>query len=212
LTRRNNNASVLTLPPPDDNYFGETRVRLSVPAEGPGNLEGARVAVQHLIDLGHRRIGYIQGAAGTPSSQRRVAGYRSALEQAGLPVLDDLIVAGDYTQPGGRRAMAALLALPEPPTGVFCANDLSAFCALDAAQASGYHVPADFSIVGFDDIDESAASTPPLTTVSQPPPLVGQVVAETLIERLTGRTEKARRSIPGALVVRQSTAPPRPAQ
>jgi DNA-binding LacI/PurR family transcriptional regulator len=122
--------------------------------KGPGNLEGARLAVQHLIDLGHRRIGYIQGAAGTPSSQRRLAGYRSALEQAGLPVLDDLIVAGDYTQPGGRRAMAALLALPEPPTGVSCANDLSAFGAL----------------------------------------------------------EKARRSIPGALVVRQSTALPRPAQ
>ena len=69
------------------------------------NLEGARLAVQHLIQLGHRRIGFIQGAHGTPSSLKRLAGYRSALELAGLPMLDELIVAGDYTQTGGRRAM-----------------------------------------------------------------------------------------------------------
>jgi LacI family transcriptional regulator len=174
------------------------------------NLEGARLAVQHLIQLGHRRIGYITGAEGTPSSLRRLAGYQNALEQAGLPLLDELIVAGDYTQPGGRRAMASLLELTEPPTGVFCANDLSAFGALEAAHLRGYRVPTDISIVGFDDIDEAASTSPPLTTVSQPPRLVGRITAETLIERLTGRTETAHRRIPGSLVIRQSTAPPRP--
>lgn len=173
------------------------------------NLEGARLAVQHLIDLGHRRIGFIKGADGTPSSLNRLAGYRSALEHSGLPIVDELIVAGDYTQAGGRRAMTTLLDRPNPPTAVFCANDLSAFGALDAAHLRDCAVPADVSIVGFDDIDEAASTSPPLTTVSQPPRLVGRVTAETLIERLDGRTEAARRSIPGALVIRQSTAPPR---
>ena len=175
-----------------------------------GNLQGAQAAVEHLIQLGHRRIGFIQGTEGTPSSLRRLAGYRAALEQAGLPIIDDLLVSGDYTQAGGRRAMAALLQGAEPPTAVFCANDLSAFGALEAAQLRGYKIPGDLSIVGFDDIDEAATGSPPLTTVSQPPRLVGTLTAETLIERLSGRAEPARRSIPGVLVIRQSTAPPRP--
>ena len=175
------------------------------------NLEGARLAVQHLIQLGHCRIGFIQGAEGTPSSLKRLAGYRSALEQAGLPIVDELIVPGDYTQAGGRRAMAALLGQPELPTAVFCANDLSAFGALEMAHLREYRVPDDISIIGFDDIDEAATTSPPLTTISQPPRLVGMVTAETLIERLTGRAEPTRRSIPGSLVIRQSTAPPRPA-
>jgi LacI family transcriptional regulator len=175
------------------------------------NLDGSRLAVQHLIQLGHRRIGFVQGAQGTPSSLKRLAGYQAALEQAGLPVDESLLVPGDYTQAGGRRAMAALLERPNPPTAVFCANDLSAFGALQAVQLRGYTVPSDISIVGFDDIDEAATASPPLTTVSQPPRLVGTITAETLIERITGRVEPSRRSIPGSLVVRQSTAPPRSA-
>ena len=174
------------------------------------NLEGARMAIEHLIQLGHQRIGFIQGAEGTPSSLRRLAGYRAAIELAGLPLDESLIVPGDYTQAGGRRGMAALLELPQRPTAVFCANDLSAFGALETAQLRGYNIPADLSIVGFDDVDEAAISSPPLTTISQPPRLVGTVTAETLIERLTGRAEPTRRSIPGSLVVRRSTAPPRP--
>src|SRR5713101_1181670 len=82
------------------------------------NLQGAQSAVEHLIELGHRRIGFIQGAEGTPSSLKRLAGYRAALEQAGLPVDDSLLVPGDYTQSGGRRAMTALLEQPGPPTAV----------------------------------------------------------------------------------------------
>jgi LacI family transcriptional regulator len=174
------------------------------------NLEGARLAVQHLIQLGHRRIGFVQGAEGTPSSLKRLAGYRSALEQAGLPVVDELIAPGDYTQAGGRQAIETLLDRSKPPTAVFCANDLSAFGALEVARRRGLDVPTDFSIVGFDDIDEAATTSPPLTTISQPPRLVGTVTAETLIERLGGRVEATRRSIPGTLVIRQSTAPPRP--
>jgi LacI family transcriptional regulator len=173
------------------------------------NLGGARMAVEHLIGLGHRRIGFIEGLADTPSSQKRLAGYRASMAQAGLAVDEQLIVTGDYTQAGGRRAMAALLDQAAPPTAVFCANDLSALGALDVAQMRGLKVPGDISIVGFDDIDEAALASPPLTTVSQPPRLVGTVIAETLIERLHGRTEPSRRAIQGSLVIRQSTAAPR---
>jgi LacI family transcriptional regulator len=170
------------------------------------NLGGARMAVEHLVGLGHRRIGFIEGLADTPSGQKRLAGYRASMEQAGLAVDEQLIVPGDYTQAGGRRAMTALLERDPRPTAVFCANDLSALGALDVAQMRGLKVPGDISIVGFDDIDEAALATPPLTTVSQPPRLVGTVIAETLIERLQGRTEPSRRAIQGSLVVRQSTA------
>ncbi|MEP7355820.1 MAG: LacI family DNA-binding transcriptional regulator [Anaerolineales bacterium] len=170
------------------------------------NLGGARMAVEHLIGLGHRRIAFIEGSADTPSSQKRLAGYRSSMEQAGLTVDEQWVVPGNYTHAGGRRAMATLLDLPQPPTAVFCANDLSAFGALDAAHMRGRQVPGDISVVGFDDVDEAALASPPLTTVSQPPRLVGTVIAETLIERLRGRTEPARRAIQGALVIRQSTA------
>ncbi|HUS17777.1 MAG TPA: LacI family DNA-binding transcriptional regulator [Chloroflexia bacterium] len=173
------------------------------------NLGGARMAVEHLIGLGHRRIAFIEGQADTPSSLKRLAGYRASMEEASLPVDERWIVPGDYTQAGGRRAMAALLELPERPTAVFCANDLSALGALNVAQMRGMHVPADLSIVGFDDIDEAALASPPLTTISQRPQLVGTVIAETLIERLHGRTEPARRAVHGTLVVRESAAAPR---
>src|SRR5207248_1959424 len=165
------------------------------------NLQGAQAAVEHLIQLGHRRIGFIQGTQGTPSSLRRLAGYRAALEQARVPIDEDLLVPGDYTQAGGRRAMATLLERDQRPTAVFCANDLSAFGALEAAQLRSYAVPGDVSIVGFDDIDEAATSSPPLTTISQPPRLVGTLTAETLIERLSGRAEATRRSIPAPLAI-----------
>jgi LacI family transcriptional regulator len=170
------------------------------------NQIGARAAVEHLFSLGHRRIGFVQGLAGTPSSLKRLAGYRSAFEQAGLPVDESLIVAGDYTQAGGRRAAEALLGRADPPTAVFCANDLSALGLLQVAQLVGRRVPHDLSVVGFDDIDEAALSTPPLTTFSQPPRLVGQVIAETLLERLNGRSKPTRRSVEGTLVIRASTA------
>ena len=172
------------------------------------NLEGAREAVEHLLELGHRRIAFVQGLAGTPSSLKRLAGFRSAFEQAGLALASDLIIAGDYTQAGGRRAAETLFDRDERPTAVFCANDLSALGVLQVAQLRGLRVPQDVSVVGFDDIDEAAQATPPLTTFSQPPRQVGTVIAETLLERLNGRTEPSRRSVQGTFVIRASTAPP----
>jgi LacI family transcriptional regulator len=172
-------------------------------------LDGARTAVEHLLELGHRRIAFVQGLTGTPSSLKREAGFRGAFAQAELPVNESLIVRGDYTQAGGRRAAEELFSLADPPTAVFCANDLSALGVLQVAQLRGLPVPEGVSVVGFDDIDEAALATPPLTSFSQPPRLVGKVIAETLLERLNGRSEPARRSVEGVLVIRESTAAPR---
>jgi LacI family transcriptional regulator len=173
------------------------------------NQSGAQAATAHLLDLGHRRVAFVEGLAGAPSSQRRLAGFRAALQLAGLVPEPELIVAGDYTRAGGRRAAQKLLEQEPPPTAIVCANDLSALGVLQVAQSRGLHVPRDLSIVGFDDIDEAALASPPLTTFSQPPRLVGTVVAETLLERLQGRAQPSLRSVQGTLVIRQSTAPPR---
>ena len=172
------------------------------------NEETARMAVEHLLALGHRRIGFIMGEEGAPSGVRRLKGYRSALQRAGIPFLEGLAVPGDFTQPGGRRAMAQLLDLPARPTAVFCANDLSALGALGLVRERSLRVPDDLSIVGFDDIDEAVQASPPLTTVRQSPREVGKVIAETLVERLLGRSQSISIGLPGELIVRQSSGPP----
>jgi LacI family transcriptional regulator len=172
------------------------------------NRESAMAAVEYLIGLGHRRIAFVQGTAGTPSSVKRMTGFLDALNSAGLPVDDNLIIPGDYTRAGGRRAMAELLSRPEPPTAVLCANDFSALGALEEAQLRGLKVPQSISIVGFDDIDEAALASPPLTTIRLPPHEIGVVAAEKLIERLKGREESSHAFIKGELIVRESTAGP----
>ncbi len=174
-----------------------------------GNNEGgARAAVDHLIALGHTRIAFIQGPPGTPSGSRRLAGFRQALESAGLLVDDSLLIPGDYTREAGRAGVATLLGMEHPPTAVFCANDLMALGAMEEAQRLGHQVPRDLSIVGFDDIDEAKRARPPLTTVQQPPERLGRVAAEALVERLNGRKEPRDEWLTFSVVVRGSTAPP----
>lgn len=175
---------------------------------GGDNQGGAQAAVEHLIGLGHGRIAFIQGPSGTPTGAKRLAGFRRAIELAGHPVDEDLLIPGDYTRDAGRKGIATLLDMERPPTAVFCANDLIALGALETARLRGHRVPQDISIAGFDDIDDAARTSPPLTTVRQPPRRLGVVAAETLIERLTGRTEPRRVSLEFTLVVRESTGPP----
>lgn len=170
------------------------------------NRESVMAAVEYLIGLAHQRIAFIQGTAGTPSSVKRMAGFLDALNSAALPVDANLIIPGDYTRVGGRKAMAELLNRPDPPTAVVCANDLSALGALEEAQLRGHKVPQSISIVGFDDIDEAALASPPLTTIRLPPHEIGVVAAEKLIERLKGREESSSTFIKGELIVRESTA------
>jgi LacI family transcriptional regulator len=129
------------------------------------NQEGAFRMVRHLIGLGHRRIATVTGPAQNVDAQQRVAGYRAALEQAGIAHEATLEIEGDFTEPSGFRAVETLLALTPRPNAVFFGNDYMAIGALSALARAGVRVPEDIAIGGFDDIAMARYLTPALTTV-----------------------------------------------
>jgi LacI family transcriptional regulator len=171
----------------------------------PNDELGAREATQHLIDRGHRRIGMIDGPAGSGSSRRD--GFRRALADAGLPSYPEPPVRSDWTRAGGRVAMRRLLESRQRPTAVFCSNDLTAFGALDGARDARLRVPEDVAVVGFDDIEPAALVTPSLTTVVNPAFDTGLAAGKLLRERITGVYRGPARAITleSRLVVRSSS-------
>lgn len=148
------------------------------------NRDGARAAVRHLLDLGHRRIATIVGPRRMTSAHDRRHGYEDALRDADLPGDPALVADGDYTEASGRRAMARLLGLALPPTAVFAANDEMAVGALGAAVDARVAVPDDVAVVGFDDGPVAEAAEPPLTTVHQSGYDLGGAAAAMLINQL----------------------------
>lgn len=173
------------------------------------NVAGGCMATRYLIELGHRRIGYIGGPPHLSPVPGRGAGYLRALEEADLSIDDRLIVAGNFRDVGGYNGTQALLALPDRPTAIFAGNDLMAIGALAAARAAGIAVPAELSIVGFDDIHLAGYINPPLTTVAQPKYELGVIAAELLLARLADpELPPQRRLLQAHLAVRHSTAAP----
>src|SRR5438876_7334511 len=171
---------------------------------------GAKQAAEHLLALGHRRIGAIAGSAGWYATEERLAGFRAALAGAGILLDPDLVVHSDWRIPRGTTAAHRLLELPEPPTAIFGFNDNVAIGALHAAQERGISVPDDLSIVGFDDTQQAVIVTPRLTSVSQPLAELGRMGVSLLIRLLEGqRVDALRVELATRLVVRDSTAPPR---
>jgi LacI family transcriptional regulator len=152
-----------------------------IPWVGPDNRVGAYEAVRHLIGHGHRRVAYIQGPLQYQCSHDRYAGYQQALEEAHIAVDTTLVVQGDFTTASGRAATEQLLALSEPPTAVFAANDQMAYGVLSASEAHGLRLPDDLAIIGFDDIAFSAHTRPALTTVRQPFAEMGRSAIEMLL-------------------------------
>ncbi len=182
---------------------------LSLPTVAADNLQGARLGVDHLLDLGHRRIGMVTGRTDLISGQLREQGYREALEAAGVPIDEDLLQAGAFEPERALQAAHTLLTLPEPPTAVFAANDLSALATLEVAAELGIEVPSRLSVVGFDNIPESALAVPPLTTVEQPIRRIGHDAVAMLFRLIAGLELHQRHVTLGTtLVVRGSTAPP----
>lgn len=172
------------------------------------NAQGGRLATRHLIDLGHRRIGCITGPSDLTPSADRVTGYRQALQEAGISPDPSLIVKGDFQYRSGYQAAYRLLSLADPPTAIFACNDLMAVGAISAGEQAGYRVPADLSIVGFDDVRLASFTNPPLTTVVQPKHEMGVLAATMLLERLQNRNlPPRRRLLKTELLVRQSTMP-----
>jgi len=172
-------------------------------------IAASRAATKFLIQLGHRRIGYIADRFGAQSNAGRLAGYREALESFDIPYVPELVAQGDSLPEGGLHAAEQLLSLNERPTALFCYNDMTAIGALSAAHIHGLRVPDDLSVVGFDDLAIASYSQPPLTTVRQPKQEMGRIAMEILLNLLNGSAAESSRKVPGELIVRESTAPPR---
>jgi LacI family transcriptional regulator len=172
------------------------------------NYGGARDAMQHLVELGHRRIGLIVGASALDTIDSRLRGAEDVLQAAGIEIDPDLVVRrANYLPQDGYRAAEMLLNRPDPPSAIFAFNDLMAFGVLNYAQQHGVSIPEQLSVVGFDDIAMAAYSVPPLTTIAQPKYDLGKVVAELLLRRIGGDEQTpVHLVLPTKLVVRQSTA------
>jgi len=148
------------------------------------NRVGARKAVARLIELGHRRIGFISGRRNLVPSMEREQGYREALRHLGINVDPANLVEGDFGLESGNRAALRLLSRPHRPTALFAANDMMAIGALKAARQMALRVPEDLSVIGFDDIQLSSFVSPSLTTVAQPKYTMGRRTAEILLTRI----------------------------
>lgn len=150
------------------------------------NRAGVRTAIEHLIRLGYRRIGIISGPRRLYTGRERLNAYRAALRDAGLPVLDELIVEGTFKVDSGHRLVGRLLKLRRRPTALFVANNLMTIGALLGLKEAGVRIPDEMAVVGFDDMDWAPILTPPLTAVAQPGCDLGTAAGRLLLERLTG--------------------------
>jgi len=180
-----------------------------VPSVGATNWVGGRVAVEYLLSLGHRRIAMIAGPASLRCSLDRVAGYRAALEAAGIPIDPELIRPGDFRLQSGYIQTSALLALPDPPTAIFAGNDLQAMGVYKALYLCNIHVPERMSVIGFDDIQLTTIVSPSLTSVRQPLFEMGRVATSMLLRLIGGeRLDTCRVELPTTLITRESCASP----
>ncbi len=172
------------------------------------NRAGARMAVQHLTELGHRRIGHISNAPFSyAASSERLAGYKQALATVGVTAEPALIQSGNFTDRSGFAPMLALLDLPEPPTAVFIGSDTVALGAIEAIHSRGLSIPEDISVIGFDNIPMGRYLNPPLTTVHLPAFDLGQHAGALLVRLTQGEEVPSRQvSLPTELVIRRSTA------
>ena len=171
------------------------------------NRVGACQAIEHLMTLGHHRIGIITGTPSWCATIDRLAGCYDAFSRAGRALDPDLVMEADFKMDEGLHAARRLLALPEPPTAIFAFNDQMAVGTLRAAEERGLRVPEQLSLVGFDDTALASATTPPLTTVNQPTHELGRAGVNLLFRLLQGLEMEARRmELPTRLIVRSSTS------
>ncbi|OYQ22463.1 LacI family DNA-binding transcriptional regulator [Elstera cyanobacteriorum] len=176
------------------------------------NAIAGEEAARHLYALGHRRIGFLMGPQNTSTSRDRFSGSRRFLASIDAPVAPELTLWGSYSHESGYSGLLTLMQRPEPPTGIICGNDVIAIGALEAAHKHRINVPGDLSLVGFDDIPLAGWHAVQLTTIRQPIQEMARVSVRCLIDRIEKRNQHpARREIlPAHLVMRATTAPPRP--
>jgi LacI family transcriptional regulator len=181
-----------------------------VPSVITTNKKGGYDATSYLIEIGHRRIGFITGEMAYGCSPERLAGYQAALADHGIAFDAELVSEGNFLQPQGYRCAQHLLSLPKPPTALFVSNDVMAFGAMEAARDLGFRIPDDLSIIGFDDVPQAAHVHPTLTTVCQPLVEMGRSAAILLLKYIAHPfAEIERVELSTRLVIRDSCQTPR---
>ena len=181
----------------------------SVPTVGSSNFNGGLLATRHLLELGHRRVGVISGEEDVLCSRERVAGYRFAHDEAGVPVAPELVRYSNFSVSGGYRIGMELLDRPDRPTAVFAGSDMQALGVLRAAGRLGLRIPQDLSLIGYDNVPLSAWSDPPLSTVNQPLRDMAGTATRMLLDLARGvPVTTTRIDLVTELIVRESTAPP----
>lgn len=186
-----------------------------LPCVAIDDLEGGRLATQHLIKLGHQRIALIRREPTSTTSSQRLVGYRDALESAGIPFDASLVVETETGFDAGFQAMQHLLDSSDPPpTAVFAHNDVLALGAMHAIRSAGLRIPNDISVVGYDDTAGSAYLDPPLTTIKYPKAEMGRCAAQLVLKLIQDSTVASPETtiLPVELIIRSSTAPRRPTE
>ncbi|HEY0318798.1 MAG TPA: LacI family DNA-binding transcriptional regulator [Solirubrobacterales bacterium] len=173
------------------------------------NLAGGRRAGELLAELGHRRIALVSGPPETSTARDRDEGFVGALSELGQPIAAELRMSGPYEHETGVRACRELLSLDDPPSAIFCGNDVIALGVWDAAISAGVRIPEDLSVLGFDDIDIASWNSIALTTIRQPLTEMAHASAEMLVERLEGSYSGAarKRLFPTELIFRRTIGP-----
>lgn len=187
--------------------FGRSQSKVDYAYVDVDGESGIVKAVDHLVQLGHQRIGYISPPDGLMCTVQRWTGFRRAMHKHHLPIEDELVIPGGFSEQAGQVAMHLLLDLPQPPTAVITTNDLCAFGAIRALQSRGKLAGQEVSVVGFDDIRLSAHWYPSLTTISQPFRRIGFIAVQMLFDIISGRQVDRHVVLEPKLVVRQSTGP-----
>ena len=174
------------------------------------NTEGARLAIGHLHELGHRKIAHVTGPDGNVLTTARREGMVAERARLGLPSRPDWIIRGDFSLESGRDAAHRILNMSDRPTAVFCSADMVAFGLISGLLEGGLRVPEDISVVGFDDIEMSQYYVPALTTIRQDRAELGRRAAKVLLDQLTKSTSATQslEPVPVELIVRSSTKPP----
>jgi LacI family xylobiose transport system transcriptional regulator len=176
-----------------------------VPSVGSTNWAGGVQATRHLIELGHRRIGVIAGPESLLATRARIAGFRSAMDEAGIPVDEELIMRREFEGEESPAAGLHLLSLEYPPTAIFATSDVKALATYEAARTLGISIPQDLSVVGYDDLQFARWAGPPLTTVRQPLFEMAQSAARLIIASRSQSQQPGRVELSTSLVLRAST-------
>ncbi|MBN2549913.1 MAG: LacI family DNA-binding transcriptional regulator [Anaerolineales bacterium] len=183
-----------------------SRDDLDYPSVEVDGRAGMQMLVRHLVKKGHRRIAYIGASSELSIQADRFAGYCQGLAEANIPLDETLVFAGDLTRHGGQTAVKQLLLVVDPPSAVVCINDLTAFGAMHEAALMGWIVGRELAVAGFDGLEESANTQPPLTTVNQPLYEIARQMVKTLLAEIHGEPGPERRVlIQPELLVRMST-------